>query len=446
MEQVQANKLKLVCIMKKLAVFLVFFAIFLSIVHPALAVDVPSEVSNYTSNTLKIITTIASLAAVFFLIKGGYLYLTSTGRPESLEQAKKDIKNALIGLVIVLSASFIVSFFQNALTSSSTNGTAPAISVMQIETVKPTGGLTQVLIDAVSGFIQNIVESATKPIVNGIISFLTTTPNLLDNSVIVKFWLVMLGITDSLFVVVVALLGLHFMSASTFGFEEVELRQLLPKIGLAFLGANVSLFLANYVIITCNALVQGVLNSTGGLNHAWIVNAITLNSVALNTTPLITLFFLVIFLILAIVLLLMYISRLITISLGAVLSPIIFLLWVMPKFSDFAEIAMKSYFVTVFIVFIHVVVIQLASSFLSLPENTGNSLVAITVAIGLFFSLLKIPESLMRMVFYTSRNGTFKKIGSQLMNVMSTDNASSASRTNAAQNAVVKTPRKVVAA
>lgn len=31
------------------------------------------------------------------------------------------------------------------------------------------------------------------------------------------------------------------MSASTFGFEEVEIGQLLPRIGLAFLGANVSL-------------------------------------------------------------------------------------------------------------------------------------------------------------------------------------------------------------
>lgn len=432
--------------MKRIIVILSLLSSFFVLATPALAAGVPSEVANYTTETLKIITTIASLAAVFFIIKGGYLYLTSTGQPDSLEQAKKLIKNAVIGLIIVLAASFIVSVFQNALTSDSAGGSSPAVSLIQIETIKPSDGLTQVLIDAVSGFIQNVVESATKPIVNGIISFLTTTPSLLNNSVIVKFWLVMLGITDSLFVLIVALMGLHFMSASTFGFEEVELRQLLPKLGLAFLGANVSLFLADYAIVTCNALVNGVLNSTGGLNHAWIINAITLTKVATGTTPLITLFFLVIFLILAIVLLLMYIGRLITISLGAVLSPLIFLLWVTPKFNDFAEIAMKSYIVTVFTVFIHVVVIQLASSFLSLPENTGNSLVSIAVAIGLFFTLLKLPQSMMNMVFYTSRNGTVKKIGGQLMNIMSTDNASSASRTEAVGNATAKVTRKVVQA
>jgi hypothetical protein len=432
--------------MKKIIVLLALVSSFLVLASPAMAASVPSEITNYTNDTLKIITAIASLAAVFFIIKGGYLYLTSTGQPDSLEQAKKLIRNAVIGLTIVIAASFIVSVFQNALTSDSASGGSPAVSLIQIDSVKPSGGLTQVLIDAVSGFIQNIVESATKPIVNGIISFLTTTPSLLNNSVIVKFWLVMLGITDSLFVLVVALIGLHFMSASTFGFEEVELRQLLPKLGLAFLGANVSLFLADYAIVTCNALVNGVLNSTGGLNHAWIINAITLTGVVTGTTPLITLFFLVIFLILAIVLLLMYIGRLITISLGAVLSPLIFLLWVTPKFNDFAEIAMKSYIVTVFTVFIHVIVIQLASSFLSLPENTGNSLVSIAVAIGLFFTLLKIPQSMMNMVFYTSRNGTVKKIGGQIMNIMSTDNVASASRTEAAGKAAAKLPRKVVQA
>jgi hypothetical protein len=231
------------------------------------------------------------------------------------------------------------------------------------------------------------------------------------------------------------------MSASTFGYDEVELSQLLPKIGLAFLGANVSLFLADYVILTVNVLVATVLNSTGGLNHAWVMDAINPATFITGTTPLITLVFLILFLIIAIVLLLMYIGRLIMISLGAVLSPFIFLLWIIPKFSDFAEIAAKSYVVTVFMVFVHVVVIQLASSFLSLPNQSGNSLVSIAVAIGLFLTLLKIPGLMMQMVFYSSGNGTFRKLGRQIINVMSTDNSSSTAREKI-QN---KMPKKVVA-
>ncbi len=432
--------------MKRIAFYSLWFIFFLLLLpHHVFAVSTSSEITQYTSDTLNIITVIASAAAVFFLIKGGYLYMSSTGKPEAITQAKKTIKNALIGLVIVLGASLIVSLFNGALNSSTTGGNSPAVSINPIESAKPADGLTQVLIDAVSGFMQNIVESATKPIVDGIIGYLTTTPSLLANKVVFNFWLVILGITDSLFAIIVALLGLHFMSASTFGYDDVELSQLLPKIGIAFLGANVSLFLADYAIITVNALVTTVLNATGGLAHAWIVDAINPTTFITGTTPLITLVFLILFLIISIVLLFMYIGRLIMISLGAVLSPFIFLLWIVPKFSDFAEIAAKSYVVSVFMVFIHVVIIQLASSFLSLPSTSGNSLVSIAVAIGLFLTLLKVPSIMMQMVFYNSANHVMRKIGHEITNVMSTDNTSSATR-ETAKNTAVKAPRKVVAA
>lgn len=425
--------------------FLWLLPFFLFLSHPVLAITTSSEITQYTNDTLNLITIIASAAAVFFLIKGGYGYMTSTGKPEAIEQAKKTIRNALIGLVIVLGASFVVSLFSGALNGTVAGGGSPPIAIAPIESIKPNDGLTQVLIDAVSSFMQNIIESAAAPIVNGIIGYLTTTPSVLQNQVIVNFWLVILGITDSLFAVIVALLGLHFMSASTFGYDEVELSQLFPKIGLAFLGANVSLFLANYVILTVNALVTTVLNSTGGLTQAWVMNAINPTTFITGTTPLITLVFLILFLILAIVLLFMYIGRLIMISLGAVLSPLIFLLWILPKFSDFAEIAVKSYLVTVSIVFVHVVIIQLASSFLSLPSQSGNSLISIAVAIGLFLTLLKVPSLMMQMVFYNTANGFLRKMGHQIMNVMSTDNTSTATR-ETAKSAAVKTPRKVVAA
>lgn len=404
-----------------------------------------SAITDYTNNTVQLITLIAAASAVFFLVKGGYLYMSSSGKPESLESAKRTIRNAIIGLVIVIASGVIVSTLTGALGSASNSTNSGAINVSDIASVKPSDGLTQVLIDAVSGFLQNLVQSATAPIVNGIILYLTTTPSLLQNQVILNFWLVIVGITDSLFVAVVALLGLHFMSAESLGFEEVELKRLLPRIALTFLGANVSLFLADYAIVTCNALVKAVLDSTGGINKAFVTNAINPASLSSGTTPLITLVFLILFLVVSIVLLLMYISRLIFISLGAVLAPFIFLLWTLPKFSDFAEIAVKTYLVTVFMIFVHVVVIQLASSFLALPSNTNSSLISIAVGIGLFLALIKIPQALMQMVFYTSGLSSLKRMGGQIMNVMSTDNSSSETRAEAVSGAV-KTPRRRVAA
>lgn len=407
------------------------------------AVTTANEITSYTNDTLAIITGIAGIASVFFLIKAGYQYLTSSGNPQSLSAAKQTIRNALLGLVIVLGAGVLISLFNNALTSATVSGSNPALSVEPINSIKPSDGLTQVLIDAVSAFMQNIVESATKPIVDGIFGYLTTTPSLLSNQVIVNFWLVSLGIVDSLFILVAALLGLHLMSADTFGFEQVELKQILPRLGLFFLGANVSLFLADYAILTCNALVTAVLNSTGGLSHAWVVNIINPSTLINGTTPLITLIFLIIFIIVAIILLFMYITRLIFISLGAVLSPFIFLLMMIPKLSDFAEIAAKSYIVAVFMVFVHVVVIQLAASFLALPEQSNNSLISIAVAIGLFLTLLKVPTLMTQMMFYTSGNGKIKKLGSQIMNVMTADHSSSSTRATASKQAT-KLPRKAV--
>lgn len=401
--------------------------------HPALvfaANSTPTDVTSFTSDTLSIITIISAAAAVFFLIRGGYIYITSTGKPDALEEAKKTIRNALIGLILVLSASSIVSLLQGALIGDVGNGTVANLPVTQIESVAPSEGLTQVLIDAVNGFIQNVVESSTKPIVDGIMTFLGSTPSLLENSSIVKFWLIMLGITDSLFVLVVALLGLQFMSASTFGFEEIEFKHLLPRIGVAFLGANISLFLADYAIKASNALVSGVLSATGGLNHAWISNAVTVSSITNGTAPFIILIFLLIFLIVSIVLLLMYISRLIVISLGAVLSPFIFLLWTLPKTADFADMAVKGYFVSVFMIFVHVVTIQLAGTFLALPEQTNNSLISVAVAIGLLLTLLKIPSFMMQLILFSRSVGAVRHVGSQITNVLSTDTATKTSRSS----------------
>jgi hypothetical protein len=423
-------------------IFLTLFFLFLSS-SPAFAQTNNPDILEFTNSTLQIITLIATALAAFFLVWAGYLYITSAGKPETLESAKKTIKNALIGLTLVLAANVVTSVFQHALNSQTSLGSGSAVDVVSIQTVEPSDGLTEILIDAIAGFIQNIVESSTAPIVNGVLGYLTTTPTLLGNEVIRNFWFITLGIADALFILVVALMGLQIMSASTFGFEEVELKQLLPKLGLSFLLANSSLFLADYAIITCNTLVKVILDSTGGLNHAWIENAFNPTAVITGTTPLIILIFMVLFLIVSIVLLLMYISRLIFISLGAVLSPFIFLLSALPKFSDFAFIAMKTYLVSVFIVFVHVVIIQLASAFLTLPEHSENSLISIAIGIGLFITLLKTPNLMMQMVMYTSNSGSMRKLGDQIINVMTTDNASTGSRISA-QNAAAKVTKKAI--
>jgi hypothetical protein len=81
---------------------------------------------------------------------------------------------------------------------------------------------------------------------------------------------------------------------------------------------------------------------------------------------------------------------------------------------------------------------------LGLPENSNNSLISIAVAIGLFLTLLKVPGSLNQMIFYVSGSRGFKKMGSQLINVISADHSSTLSRKEATTRPKVKTPRRAV--
>lgn len=57
----------------------------------------------------EIILRIGGIAAVGFIIFGGFQYLISQGEPDRTKGAKNTILNAVIGLVITLSASAIVN-------------------------------------------------------------------------------------------------------------------------------------------------------------------------------------------------------------------------------------------------------------------------------------------------------------------------------------------------
>lgn len=402
----------------------------LLLLMPGVAFASSGEINAFTSETLTAITILASLGSVIFLIKGGYLYITSTGNPTAIEDAKKTIRNALIGLVIVIAAGVISSILHSSMAGPSPAGSETAINLAPIEPAEDDGSLAQVLIDAVAGFLKNIIQSATAPVMNGIISFLTNTPYLSTNSVVFNFWLVMVGIADSLFVVIIALIGLQVMSASSFGFEELTLKELLPKLIVIFLIANSSIFLIDWFIYLCQTMVHTVLDATGGINGAWIMNAFDPAALLSGTTALITLIFVIIFILLAVVLLLFYISRLMVLAFGAVVSPIICLLWLVPKMSGFATNAIKAYFVAIFSIFIHVVIIQLASAFLTIPGQVGaNPVISVLIGIALFSVLLKSTSFTMQLVFSAETTMAIRRMGTQIFNVISSSSATKSTAT-----------------
>jgi hypothetical protein len=385
---------------------------------------------------------LASVAVVFFLVRGGYLYITSTGNPAALDEAKRTIRNALIGLIIVIGAFVFSRILGDAMTQPANNAAGTALNLAPIQPATPDNSLAQVILDAVFGFLQNIIQSATKPVFDGITWFLTSTPTLASNSVVFNFWLVMVGITDSLFAIIIALLGFRVMSGSTFGLEEINLKDLWPKVALAFVGANTSIFLIDWIIQLCQTMVNAILHATGGLGTAWILNAFDPASFLSGTTALITLIFVVIFIVLAAVLLLFYISRLMILAFGAVISPLVCAIALIPSMADFAANLTKAYFITIFTVFIHVVIIQLASAFLTVPGQVGaNPVISILIGIALFSILLKSTATAIQLALMSGSTNTVKKLGSQIMNVISINKTTEVSKASSATKAAARTVR-----
>lgn len=74
----------------------------------------PADATNHVNNTIKavvdILSTAVGLAAVIMIIIGGFRYVTSGGKQESVASAKNTILYAIVGLIVVALAQIIVHF------------------------------------------------------------------------------------------------------------------------------------------------------------------------------------------------------------------------------------------------------------------------------------------------------------------------------------------------
>lgn len=380
-----------------------------------------SAMRDYVWPTMKVLASLASIASVFFIVNAGYLYMTSSGNPEKLEHAKHILKNAILGLVIVLAAITLTSILTNAYGSPQTvsNATLPSLEAIPPEEVN--NGLVDILIKAVTGFLNNIIQAVASPFLGALDYFTKSTPLMGENQSVFNFWLAMVGIADVLLILVVALIGFHIMSASAFGFDEIEFKHLLPRIGLIFLLMNTSIFFIDGIIAVSNALITAV-GKVSGASTVWS----TLTEVVKQAggQGLAALLMMMVFLIFSVVLLIYYVARLVVLFIGAVLSPIVAMVWLIPGFRDFAETAFKTYIVTIFVLFVHVVILQLSASlFTGMAQSSGNdfpdTLMAMVVGLATILVLLRTQGVMMQFSYVSMGARNMRKLGGQFMNGVS---------------------------
>lgn len=380
-----------------------------------------SAMRDYVTPTIRTFAVLAGIASVFFLINGGYLYMTSSGKPDRLEYAKRVVRNAILGLLIILTAVTITSILSNAYGTphNSSNATLPSLEAISPESAS--SGLVDVLINAVVGFLNSIIQAIATPFLGALDYFTKATPLMADNSSVFNLWLAIVGITDVLFVIVLGLIGFHVMSAASFGFDEIEFKHLLPRIGLVFLLLNTSIFAIDGIIELSNVLITAI-SKVSGANSVWL----TLTSVFKEAggQGLASLLIMLAFLVLSVILLVYYVGRLVALFIGAVLSPLVLLVWLVPGFRDFSEAAIKTYITTIFILFIHVVILMLAASLFSGMSPAGGNdlpdiLMSMIVGLATVITLLKTQGVMIQFSYVSGGARNARQLGGQFMNGVS---------------------------
>lgn len=81
----------------------------------------PNDLSKFiwtiALNILQAALVIVAYVTIFFLLKGGFMYMTAAGASDKMVSAKKTITNAVIGLIIALLAASIVNAVAGAINS-----------------------------------------------------------------------------------------------------------------------------------------------------------------------------------------------------------------------------------------------------------------------------------------------------------------------------------------
>lgn len=340
----------------------------------------------YLSPILTAALFIAGLVATLFISLAGLEYITSQGQPMKLARAKRRLRQAIAGLAIVLASGALVGAISTAWspeTISLTNAW-PQIEPIPVDDQSLLGSILNLLI----GGLEHLILSLAQPLLEILEVFSTSTPLMQTNPTIGDLWLVVLGISQALLVVVLIAIGFMVMV----GNYEFDWRSIIVRLILTVLVANLSLYLIDSLISFSNVLITSLPNGAGA--NLWWQSLGELMSQS-SQAGLAALFISAFSLLMGLALAIYYLARLVTLSVGAVLSPLIILLSLIPTWQGFCQALIRRYLTTIFILFVHNITLILASGLLL---NFGQGgLLALLLSLAVFWSLLLSPFAASRL-------------------------------------------------
>jgi hypothetical protein len=247
--------------------------------------------------------------------------------------------------------------------------------------------------------IYNVLQPLVDAINQSSLNFITQTPpdGTYQNPTVIQFTMWSIGVVNAAVAVFIVIAGYNIMIARQIGADSYELMEFLPRLALAVLAANFSLFFIRLFIDLENALNLGVIglfsltmlsNTIVGIFHGNLISAgllIFVLAIVLGVMDLLVAW--------------QMLLRLALLILLIVLAPLAFLCGALHQTQGYLRLWISTFAATVFIQFFQVSALAIGGTLISYVTvanlfNLGGSLLSIITSAAVLYLVLRIPGML----------------------------------------------------
>jgi hypothetical protein len=259
------------------------------------------------------------------------------------------------------------------------------------------------LLNQAAQWVAKAIFSVIGPIVDTIdqhsLNFITQTPpaGTYQNATVMQFTTWSIGVVDAAVAIFIVIAGYNLMIARQIGASYQGIMEFLPRIALAVLAANLSLFFIRFFIDLENALCQGVTDLFG---LTFLTNTIVgIFQGNLAGAGLLVFLLAMILGVMNLLLAGQMLLRLALLVLLIVLAPPAFLCWGLPQTQGYARLWSSTFAATVFVQFFQVAALALGAMLISYISaahllSLDSTVLTLLVSLAVLYLVLRIPGML----------------------------------------------------
>jgi hypothetical protein len=247
--------------------------------------------------------------------------------------------------------------------------------------------------------IFNVLQPLVDAINQSSLNFITQTPpaGTYQNPIVIQFTTWSIGVVNAAVAIFIVIAGYNIMIARQIGADHYELMEFLPRLALAVLAANFSLFFIRLFIDLENALNLDVIhlfsltiltNTIVGIFHGNLLGA-----------GLLTFVLAIVLGVMNLLIAWQMLLRLALLILLIVLAPLAFLCGALHQTQSYLRLWISTFAATVFIQFFQVSALAIGSTLISYVTasnlfNLGRPLLSIITSAAVLYLVLRIPGML----------------------------------------------------